>query len=79
MQARLAVLGSGGVKPVSEEQRERVEAEHRKWATKALARRKMWKEAEDTLLEVMTREELYVRWVPLLLQISPTSSGAMQS
>lgn len=59
-QARLQVLRSGRVKPVSKEEKERVEAEHRKWAKKALTRERMWKEAEGTLLEAMTKEELYV-------------------
>jgi 26S proteasome regulatory subunit, ATPase 3, interacting protein len=60
-EARLKVLRSGSVKPVPKEEKERVEAEYKKWAKKALMRKRMWKEAEDTLLEVMTREELYVR------------------
>lgn len=60
-EARLKVLRSGSVKPVSKEEKERVEAEHKKWAKKALMRKRMWKEAEGILLEAMTREELYVR------------------
>jgi 26S proteasome regulatory subunit, ATPase 3, interacting protein len=60
-EARLKVLRSGSVKPMSKEEKERVEAEHKKWAKKALMRKRMWKEAEGTLLEAMTREELYVR------------------
>lgn len=60
-EARLKVLRSGSVKPVSKEEREGVEAEHKKWAKKALMRKRMWEEAEGTLLEAMTREELYVR------------------
>jgi 26S proteasome regulatory subunit, ATPase 3, interacting protein len=60
IEARLKVLRSGTVKPVSMEEKERVEAEYRKWAKKELTRKRMWKEAEGTLLEAMTREELYV-------------------
>lgn len=61
IEARLKVLRSGSVKPVSREEKERVEVEHKKWAKKALMRNRMWKEAEGILLEAMTREELYVR------------------
>jgi 26S proteasome regulatory subunit (ATPase 3-interacting protein) len=60
IQARLKVLRSGSIKPVSKEEKERVEAERKKWDKKALTRKRMWKEAEGTLLEAMTREELYV-------------------
>jgi hypothetical protein len=62
-EARLQVLRSGNVQPVSKEEKERVEAEYRKWARKSLARKRMWKEAEGTLLEAMTKEELYVSLV----------------
>jgi len=60
-EARLKVHRSGSVKPMSKDEKERVEAEHKKWARKALMRKRMWKEAEGVLLEAMTREELYVR------------------
>jgi 26S proteasome regulatory subunit (ATPase 3-interacting protein) len=60
-EARLKVLRSGSVKPVSKEEKERGEAEYKKWAKKAFMRKRMWKEAEEILLEAMTREELYVR------------------
>jgi hypothetical protein len=60
-EARLKVHRSGSVKPMSKDEKERVEAEHKKWAKKALMRKRMWKEAEGVLLEAMTREELYVR------------------
>jgi 26S proteasome regulatory subunit (ATPase 3-interacting protein) len=61
-EARLKVLRSGSVKPVSKDEKERVEAGYKKWAKKALMRKRMWKEAEGTLLEAMTKDELYVRW-----------------
>jgi hypothetical protein len=60
MEARLQVLRSGNVKPVSQEERERAEVEFKKWARKAAIRKKCWKEAEAALLEGLTREELYV-------------------
>ena len=56
----LRVLRSGIIKPVSAEEKERVEAEQRKWERKAAARKRIWKEAEGTMLEGMTKEELYV-------------------
>ena len=51
--ARLAKLASGNVKPVSLEEREKVNSEHRKWQKTASARKKirldLWKEIEGAL------------------------------
>jgi 26S proteasome regulatory subunit (ATPase 3-interacting protein) len=63
MESRLHVLKSGNLKPVSKEDKERVEAEFRRWAKKSADRYRIWKEAEGTLLEAMSREELYVSLV----------------
>ena len=53
MTARLAKLQDGNVKPVSLEEREKVNAEHRKWQKTADARRKirteLWKEIEGVI------------------------------
>lgn len=70
MRARLQVLRSESVKPVSGEDKERIEAENRKWAKKALARKRMWMEIEGVLLEVMTKDELYVGFLRHKSQIS---------
>lgn len=59
-ETRLQVLRSGNAKPVCQEERDRTEAEFKKWARKAAIRKKCWKEAEAVLLEGLTREELYV-------------------
>jgi hypothetical protein len=60
-EGRLKAFRAGSVKPVSKQEKERIQAEHKKWAKKASMRKRMWKEAEGILLEAMTREELYVR------------------
>ena len=59
-EVRLQVLRSGKIKPVSAEEKDKAEAEYRRWEKKAAARKRIWKEAEWTMLEAMTKEELYV-------------------
>ena len=65
MTARLVTLTSGNVKPVSLEERERVNTEHRKWQKTANARKKirveLWKEIEGAIEKDKaeeTKEEL---------------------
>jgi hypothetical protein len=45
---------------VSAEEKYLGEAEYRKWEKKASSRQRIWKEAEGTMLEAMTKDELYV-------------------
>lgn len=51
--ARLAMLREGGVKPISAEERARVDAEHEKWRRAVVVRRRiraeMWKTVEDVV------------------------------
>lgn len=63
--ARLAKLKSGNLKPVSIEEREKINADHRKWQRTAVARKKirkdLWAEIVDKLDKDKideTREEL---------------------
>ena len=65
LNVRLAKLKSGNVKPVSLEEREKVNSEHRKWQKTANARKRIrlevWKEIEGALDKekvAETKEEL---------------------
>lgn len=57
---RLDVLGSGGVKLITSEERETVEKEFVRWSREKAARIKAFRELESVFLDGMRREELWV-------------------
>ena len=65
MTARLTKLRSGNVQPVSAEERDKVNAEHRKWQRTAAARKKirneLWRVIQD-LLDKDATEKLREEW-----------------
>ena len=62
--ARLRPLREGNVKPVSLEEKEKVDKEYKKWSKCALARKKICMELWDMCTEVLeegkTKEDLWV-------------------
>jgi hypothetical protein len=59
-EARLKLLRSGSVSPISAAEKQKTREELVYWGKKEAARRRIWKEAEGMVLEGMGREELYV-------------------
>lgn len=71
LEARLSVLRRGDVKPITKEERDKVDESLRYWARKNAARKKAWLELEGMLREGMGRDDLYVSG---LLLSRPSSS-----
>jgi 26S proteasome regulatory subunit (ATPase 3-interacting protein) len=57
MSARLAMLKNGNVKPITAEERERVNAEHGKWKQSVNARRKIRAEMWKTIADIVPEPE----------------------
>lgn len=58
MAARLAKLKSGNLKPVSVEEREQVNADHRKWQRTANARKKICKELWAEITDYVGKDKM---------------------
>ena len=57
LSARLAKLKSGNIKPIRAEERDKVNAEHRKWQKCANARRKIRKDMWDEIAGILPKDK----------------------